>query len=51
MIFPSPAKFRMSEQGAGHKSLLLLFFRKDDASFSEEKEAQRLLFLVLRRAA
>jgi hypothetical protein len=31
------------------KSLLVLFFRKEqESSFSEEKEAKRLLFLVLR---
>jgi hypothetical protein len=26
-----------------HKSLLFLFYRKEDSSFSEEKEAKRLL--------
>jgi hypothetical protein len=31
-----------------NKSLLVLFFRKEqESSFSEEKEAKRLLFLVL----
>jgi hypothetical protein len=34
------------------KSLLVLFFRKEqDSSFSEEKEAKRLLYLVLREEA
>jgi hypothetical protein len=28
---------------------LLLFSEKEDASFSEEKEAKRLLFLVMHR--
>jgi hypothetical protein len=27
------------------KSLLLVFFRKEESSFSEEKEAKRLYFL------
>jgi hypothetical protein len=36
----------------GNKSLLVLFFRKEqESSFSEEKEAKRLLFLALRRDA
>jgi hypothetical protein len=31
-----------------NKSLLVLFFRKEqDSSFSEEKEAKRLYFLVV----
>jgi hypothetical protein len=31
-----------------NKSLLVLFFRKEqESSFSEEKEAKRLLFLVM----
>jgi hypothetical protein len=28
-----------------NKSSFLLFFKKEDSSFSEEKEAKRLLFL------
>jgi hypothetical protein len=30
---------------------LLLFFKKEESSFSEEKEAKRLLFLVVRLGA
>jgi hypothetical protein len=30
---------------------LLLFFKKEESSFSEEKEAQRLLPVGVRRAA
>jgi hypothetical protein len=29
----------------GNKSFLFLFLKKEDSSFSEEKEAKRLLFL------
>jgi hypothetical protein len=37
----------MFEQASGNKSLLVLFFRKEqDSSFSEEKEAKRLLLSV-----
>jgi hypothetical protein len=33
---------------SGNKSLLVLFFRKEqESSFSEEKEAKRLLFVEL----
>jgi hypothetical protein len=35
----------MFQQRARSKSLLLLFFRKEDSSFSEEKQAKRLSFL------
>jgi hypothetical protein len=43
-----PAKSRTFEPAPGHKSLLVLFFRKEqESSFSEEKEAKRLLLLVL----
>jgi hypothetical protein len=39
-----PAKSRICEPAPGSKSLLVLFFRKEqDSSFSEEKEAKRLL--------
>jgi hypothetical protein len=39
-----PAKSRIFEAAPGRKSLLVLFFRKEqDSSFSEEKEAKRLL--------
>jgi hypothetical protein len=55
MIFTQPAKSRMFEQSAGSKSLLLLFFRKEESSFSEKeaepalRKAKRLYFLTLRR--
>jgi hypothetical protein len=40
----SPAKSRISERDVKSKSLLVLFFRKEqESSFSEEKEAKRLL--------
>jgi hypothetical protein len=42
-IRPSP----VSSNPRRSKSLLLLFFRKEDSSFSEEKEAKRLYFLVM----
>jgi hypothetical protein len=32
---------------AGSKSFLLLFFKKEESSFSEEKEAKRLYSLRL----
>jgi hypothetical protein len=40
------------ERNAAHLScggikVFLLFFKKEDSSFSEEKEAKRLLFLLL----
>jgi hypothetical protein len=39
-----PAKSRIFEPAPGSKSLLVLFFRKEQhSSFSEEKEAKRLL--------
>jgi hypothetical protein len=39
-----PAKSRIYEPPPKSKSLLVLFFRKEqDSSFSEEKEAKRLL--------
>jgi hypothetical protein len=39
----SPAKSRICERAPGIKSLLVLFFRKEqESSFSEEKEAKRL---------
>jgi hypothetical protein len=42
----SPAKSRIFERRAESKSLLVLFFRKErESSFSEEKEAKRLLSL------
>jgi hypothetical protein len=42
-----PAKSRILEPAPGSKSLLVLFFRKEqDSSFSEEKEAKRLLLSV-----
>jgi hypothetical protein len=45
-IRPNPVS---SNAASGVKSLLVLFFRKEQgSSFSEEKEAKRLLFLVLR---
>jgi hypothetical protein len=34
---------RQAAACAGHKSLLLLFFRKEDSSFLERKEAKELL--------
>jgi hypothetical protein len=41
---PLPA-VNLLEPAPGSKSLLILFFRKEqDSSFSEEKEAKRLLF-------
>jgi hypothetical protein len=40
-----PAKSRIFEPAPESKSLLVLFFRKEqESSFSEEKEAKRLLF-------
>jgi hypothetical protein len=43
-----PAKSRIFDPASGNKSLLVLFFRKEqESSFSEEKEAKRLLFLEL----
>jgi hypothetical protein len=37
----------MSVVAQGHKSLLVLFFREEqESSFSEEKEAKRLLCLA-----
>jgi hypothetical protein len=39
-----PTKSRISEPAPRSKSILVLFFRKEqDSSFSEEKEAKRLL--------
>jgi hypothetical protein len=50
MISTVPAKSRILEQSAGHKSLFASFSsEKEESSFSEEKEAKRLYFLVLRR--
>jgi hypothetical protein len=41
-ICPRPGA-RQAEPDAGHKSLLLLFFRKEGSSFLERKEAKELL--------
>jgi hypothetical protein len=38
---------RPMKQRPKDKSSLLLSFKKEDPSFSEEKEAKRLLFLAL----
>jgi hypothetical protein len=37
------ARARQAEPSAGRKSLLLLFFRKEESSFLERKEAKELL--------